>query len=287
MAKIPHFIHNTDIGQNFLIDRSVVDFIIGRAAPGEGDLVLEVGPGDGILTEALLGTALSGLCTLELDTRLKHVIEALARRDGRMTALWGDAVRFDYERGLPWRPNRVIANLPYHITTPLLWVFLERLVPHGLRYMLLMVQLESAQRIASPAGHRERSPLGVTLEAMGSSQILRKVPPSAFRPQPRVNSCLIEIIIDGSFEQALDQSWRKLLTRSFAQRRKTLVNNWTAGYSALGREQSLEILERHGLRPTARAEELPLELWRALAAESVFAAPSDRRGGGEEDELGA
>lgn len=271
MAKLPHFIHNTDIGQNFLIDGSVVDYMTERAALGSGDFVLEVGPGEGILTEGLLATDLGGLCTLELDTRLKHVVETLARKDARMTALWGDAVRFDYEKGLPWYPNRVIANLPYHITTPLLWVFLEKLAPRGLSYMLLMVQLEAAERIVSPAGHRERSPLGVTLSAMGSAAILRRVPPSAFRPQPRVNSCLIEIRLEKNKELALDKTWRALLSRSFARRRKTLVNNWIAGYPGINRETALAVLERHGLKPSARAEELSLDAWRDLAAEGLFA----------------
>ena len=275
MTKLPHFIHNTDIGQNFLIDRGVVEFMIGRAALGAGDFVLEIGPGEGILTEGLLSTELEGLCTLELDARLKHAVEALAKRDERMTALWGDAVQFDYERELPWNPNRVIANLPYHITTPLLWTFLEKLVPRGLRYMLLMVQLESAERIVSPAGHRERSPLGVTLEAMGKSLILRKVPPTSFRPRPRVNSCLIEINVDNNFELALDKGWRKLLSKSFAQRRKTLVNNWLAGYPMIDREAALRILGRHALRPSARAEELPLEKWLAIMLEPVFSASPD------------
>lgn len=270
MAKLPHFIHNTDIGQNFLIDRSVVDYMIERAALGAGDFVLEVGPGEGILTEGLLSTELGGLCVIELDTRLKHVVEALARKDWRMTALWGDAVRFDYEKGLPWYPNRVIANLPYHITTPLLWVFLEKLVPRGLSYMLLMVQLEAAERIVSPAGRRERSPLGVMLSAMGSAAILRRVPPSAFRPQPRVNSCLIEIKIEKDRELALDKTWRSLLARSFTQRRKTLVNNWIAGYPHIDREAAYGILDRHGLKPSARAEELELGEWRSLAADGAF-----------------
>lgn len=270
MAKLPHFVHNTDIGQNFLIDRSVVDFIVGRAALGGEDFVLEIGPGEGILTEGLLAAPLGGLCTLELDTRLRHVVGALERRDDRMTALWGDAVRFDYETSLPWYPNRVVANLPYHITTPLLWVFLEKLAPRGLRYMLLMVQLESAQRIASPAGHRERSPLGVAIEAMGGAEILRKVPPCAFRPQPRVNSCIMEIKLERDFRLALDRDWRALLARSFAQRRKTLVNNWIAGYPAVDRGLALSILDKNGLSPSARAEELTAEAWRAIAREPAF-----------------
>ena len=270
MVRIPNFIHNTDIGQNFLIDRSIVDFMIGRAKLTPEDKVLEIGPGEGILTEGLLSTECSGVCTVELDTRLKHTIDMLAIKDSRLHPLWGDAVQFDYENKLPWMPNRVIANLPYHITTPLLWVFLEKLVPHGLDYMLLMVQLESAQRITSPHGHRERSPLGITVEAMGTSAILRSVPPSAFRPQPRVNSCIIEIKIENNSTLACDRTWRGLLARSFTQRRKTLINNWISGYTEINREKAIEILERNGLKTTARAEELPLDVWQNLSREPEF-----------------
>jgi 16S rRNA (adenine1518-N6/adenine1519-N6)-dimethyltransferase len=270
MVRIPNFIHNTDIGQNFLIDRSIVDFMIGRAKLTPEDKVLEIGPGEGILTEGLLSTECSGVCTVELDTRLKHTIDMLAIKDSRLHPLWGDAVQFDYENKLPWMPNRVIANLPYHITTPLLWVFLEKLVPHGLDYMLLMVQLESAQRITSPHGHRERSPLGITVEAMGTSASLRNVPPSAFRPQPRVNSCIIEIKIENNSTLACDRTWRGLLARSFTQRRKTLINNWISGYTEINREKAIEILERNGLKTTARAEELPLDVWQNLSREPEF-----------------
>jgi 16S rRNA (adenine1518-N6/adenine1519-N6)-dimethyltransferase len=278
MARIPNFIHNTDIGQNFLIDHSIVDFMIGRAKLTPDDKVLEIGPGEGILTEGLLSTECSGVCTVELDTRLKHTIDMLAIKDSRLHPLWGDAVQFDYENKLPWMPNRVIANLPYHITTPLLWVFLEKLVPRGLNYMLLMVQLESAQRITSPHGHRERSPIGITVEAMGTSAILRSVPPSAFRPQPRVNSCIIEIKIENNRTLACDRTWRGLLARSFTQRRKTLINNWISGYADIDRDKALEILERNELKPTARAEELSLDIWLSLSREPEFyLKPKDQK----------
>ena len=270
MARIPNFIHNTDIGQNFLIDHSIVDFMICRAKLTSADKVLEIGPGEGILTEGLLSTDCAGIYTVELDTRLKHTIDMLAIKDSRLHPLWGDAVQYDYENKLPWMPNRIIANLPYHITTPLLWTFLEKLAPHGLEYMLLMVQLESAQRITSPHGHRERSPLGITVEAMGTSTILRNVPPSAFRPQPRVNSCIIEIKIENDRMLACDRTWRGLLARSFAQRRKTLINNWMSGYTEIDRDKALEILEINELKPTARAEELSLDTWRSLSLEPAF-----------------
>lgn len=270
MAEKRRFINNTDIGQNFLIDESVVAYTVKRAAVTPDDVILEIGPGGGILTRGLLSAGPRALCAVEVDERLRDGLEALASCDGRLRLFWGDAVRFDYRAELPETPTKIVANLPYHITTPILWAFLEKLIPAGVGYMLLMVQLESAERIASPERSRARSPLGVTVEAMGGAEILRKVPPQAFRPQPRVNSALIEIKIEKNRELANDRTWRALLARSFTQRRKTLVNNWTAGYADIDRERALAILDVHGLSATARAEELPLEKWFELAKEPDF-----------------
>lgn len=270
MAEKRRFINNTDIGQNFLIDESVVAYTVKRAAVTPDDVLLEIGPGGGILTRGLLSAGPRALCAVEVDERLRDGLEALASRDGRLRLFWGDAVRFDYRSELPETPTKIVANLPYHITTPILWTFLEKLIPAGVSYMLLMVQLESAERIASPERSRARSPLGVTVEAMGGAEILRKVPPQAFRPQPRVNSALIEIKIEKNRGLANDRTWRALLARSFTQRRKTLVNNWTAGYADIDRERALAILDAHGLSATARAEELPLEKWFELAKEPDF-----------------
>lgn len=263
MSKIPNFIHNTDIGQNFLVDRTVIDYIIKQADIQPTDKILEIGPGEGVLTEALLASPAEAVCTVELDTRLKHNLEMLALDNPKLSLLWGDAVQFDYANKMPWQPNRIIANLPYHITTPLLWMLIEKLVPRGLESMILMVQLESAERITSPACNKQRSPLGVTIEAMGSSKILRKVSPSCFKPQPRVMSCLIQIEIDKSRELATDKNWKQLLVRSFAQRRKTLTNNWAAGYG-ISKERAQQILAKHGLKLLARAEELSLDTWKQL-----------------------
>lgn len=270
MAEKRRFINNTDIGQNFLIDESVVAYTVKRAAVTPDDVILEIGPGGGILTRGLLSAGPRALYAVEVDERLRDGLEALASRDGRLRLFWGDAVRFDYRAELPETPTKIVANLPYHITTPILWTFLEKLIPAGVGYMLLMVQLESAERIASPERSRARSPLGVTVEAMGGAEILRKVPPQAFRPQPRVNSALIEIKIERNRGLANDRTWRVLLARSFTQRRKTLVNNWTACYADIDRERALAILDAHGLSATARAEELPLEKWFELAKEPDF-----------------
>lgn len=263
MANTQRFIHNTDIGQNFLIDHTVIDYIIEHADIKPTDKILEIGPGEGVLTKALLASSAEAVCAIELDTRLKGNLETIVRDNPKFSLLWGDAVQFDYTNKMPWKPNRIIANLPYHITTPLLWMLIEKFVPTGLESMILMVQLESAERITSPACNKQRSPLGVTIEAMGSSKILRKVSPSCFKPQPRVMSCLIQIEIDKQREFATDKNWKQLLVRSFAQRRKTLTNNWVTGYG-ITKQRAQEILAEHNLKLLARAEELSLETWKQL-----------------------
>lgn len=265
MAEKRKFRHNTDIGQNFLIDRAVVDFIVEEAEIKADDVILEIGPGDGVLTRGLLSRPLASLTSIEVDERLREGLEKIeARHPDNYRCLWGDAVQFDYASLEP-KPNKIIANLPYHITTPLLWTFLEKLVPAGVDFMLLMVQLESAERIVSLAGNRERSPLGIGVEAVGSAEIMRRVPPSAFHPKPQVNSAIVKIRIDKNRELANDRTWRRLLAASFTQRRKTLVNNWSAGYNTIDRARALELLAEHGLSPTARAEELTLDKWFELA----------------------
>ena len=209
---------------------------------------------------------------MKVDERLRGCLESIASRDGRCRPVFCDALRFDYQSGLDALPSKIIANLPYHITTPLLWTLLEQLAPLGACYMLLMVQKEAAARMASAAGHKDRSPLGITIEAMGEANVLRLVPPSAFHPQPKVMSAIIEIRISKNKNIANDGKWRRLLAASFSQRRKTLCNNWCAGLGASGmsRDKALEILSRHGLSPLARAEELPLEKWFGLMEDPAF-----------------
>ena len=119
MAEKRRFINNTDIGQNFLIDESVVAYTVKRAAVTPDDVILEIGPGGGILTRGLLSAGPRALCAVEVDERLRDGLEALASRDGRLRLFWGDAVRFDYRSELPETPTKIVANLPYHITTPI------------------------------------------------------------------------------------------------------------------------------------------------------------------------
>jgi 16S rRNA (adenine1518-N6/adenine1519-N6)-dimethyltransferase len=265
------FRHNTDIGQNFLIDKSVVEWMMARAGLGPCDRVLEIGPGSGILTKGILESGCAGLDAIEIDTRLKEYLEPIAAADSRLALHWGDAVRFDYA-ALARSPTHVIANLPYHITTPVLWKLFEA-ASENLSYMLVMTQAEAALRLSCGAGARESNPLSITLSAMGSAEVARKVSRTAFRPAPRVDSAIVEIRFAAPGERRglpNGKIWRRLLSGSFATRRKTLVNNWKASFG-MTRELALETLAKHSLGGMSRPEELSLGDWLALSRDENMA----------------
>ena len=210
-------------GQDFLVDRNILACIIRRADLSPDDVVLEIGPGQGILTRAVLAENVKCLHTVEIDERMRPELEAIADSDGRLLLHWGDAVRYDYGSLSPF-PNKVVANIPYNITTPLIWELLK-FAGKGLLYHLYMLQKEPAMRLVAPADTKERYPLGVTVQAMGYSRIVRNVPRECFRPVPNVDSVLCEISVTGNHELACDSLWSGLLHRGFSHRRKTLANN--------------------------------------------------------------
>ena len=255
------FFNNTNIGQNFLIDNSVIDFITRRAKITKDDTILEIGPGKGILTKGLLSFHPRKVYSIEYDERLKEFLAPVEAKHENIHIFWGDALAFDYKT-LPSLPGKIIANLPYHITTPLIFTFLEQLAPLGTNYFLLMVQLEAGERLTATPHTKARSPLGITIEAMGEAKLLRRVAPESFKPRPAVTSAIVEITLSKRLDIANDMAWRRLLQMAFKQRRKTLQNNFLAG--GYTREQIAALFEKLDLPPTVRAEELTLEEWLAL-----------------------
>ena len=208
-------------GQNFLIDKNILGLMISQANITENDCVLEIGPGHGVLTRAILAQNVKCLHCVELDERLRPELEEI--HDDRLTLHWGDAVKYDYSSLEPF-PNKVIANIPYKITTPLIWELIK-FADKGLRYMLLMLQKEAAERIIAPPDTKARYPLGVCIEAAGRARVIRNVPPQCFRPIPKVYSAIVEIEIARIFELAGSTLWSEMLRLGFAHRRKTLANN--------------------------------------------------------------
>ncbi len=245
------------LGQNFLVDKGILNQIVKFAEVSQDDVILEIGAGEGNLTRLLLETDCSRLYAVEIDTDLKPFLRML--EGPRLELIFGDAVRLDFTALTP-TPNKLVANIPYHITTPLLWHILEDLAPKGLHRIIVMVQQEVARRLQAQPHSKERSPLGITLQAMGNVRILRSVPPAAFRPMPKVNSAIVEINICRWIELANDRLWRHILRAGFSKRRKTLAN---ALSSCLSIEKGVieELLKRQNLNILVRPEDLNFEDW--------------------------
>ena len=260
MSDAQRFHQKKSLGQNFLTDRKVLSRIVEMARLSPGDVVLEIGPGQGVLTRELLASPCAFVHSLEIDRGLEPFLNDLsARYPDRFSLHWTDALLFDYPVLDP-PPGKVVANLPYNITTPLLWRLLEQL-PEASEY-IVMVQKEAAERLTALPGTKARYPLGITLEIMGGAEIVLSVPPSAFRPAPKVDSAVLKIILPGS-NPSLPRNmlWRELLRRGFAQRRKKLsknLRNWRPDFS-WG-----EIFQMAGIEENARAEELTSSQWMDL-----------------------
>ncbi|GHT01518.1 ribosomal RNA small subunit methyltransferase A [Synergistales bacterium] len=247
-------------GQNFLVDRSVLADILKRADVRQSDVILEIGPGEGVLTRELLLARPSLLYAVELDVRLKDALLKLKEEfSDKLNLLWGDAVKLDYSALSPF-PTRVVANIPYNITTPLIWRLLEY-APLGLTSHIYMVQKEAALRLTARPDTKDRYPLGVALEVMGTVSLVRAVAPSCFRPRPRVESAVIEICLSRNLRLLNDGRFSALLHASFRQRRKMLVNN-LKNFSGITRWES--VLEEADIEPKIRAEDLGGEEWLKL-----------------------
>ena len=210
-------------GQNFLVDKNILACIIRRADLSPDDVILEIGPGHGVLTRALLAENVTCVHCVEIDERMRPELEEISDNDPRLILHWADAVKFDYSSLTPF-PKKVIANIPYNITTPLLWELL-RFAAEGMNYHLYMLQKESAMRIIAREDTKERYPLGVTVQAMGHAAIMRNVPRECFRPVPNVDSVIAEIVLEKNYGLANDSLWSEILHRGFSHRRKTLANN--------------------------------------------------------------
>ena len=251
------FHQKKSLGQNFLTDRKVLSRIIDLASLTPEDVVLEIGPGQGVLTRELLTSPCDFVHSVEIDRGLEPFLADISLRHGeRFTLHWSDALLFDYP-SLDPVPGKVVANLPYNVTTPLLWNLLE-LLPTATEY-IVMVQKEAAERLTAPPGTKARYPLGVTLEIMGHAEIVLSVPPSAFRPSPKVDSAVLKITLSGRHaDLPLNGVWRGLLRSGFSQRRKKLSKNlrswcpdvsWSEGF------------QKAGIEENARAEELTASQW--------------------------
>jgi len=250
------------LGQNFLLDLNLTGRIARAAGPLDGVTVVEIGAGPGGLTRALLAAGAGKVIAIERDDRAIAALNEIAEcYPGRLEVVAGDALKFD-TKPLPGRgPVRVVANLPYNIATALLvaWLTAEPWPPWYDR-LVLMFQREVAERIVAAPGGKQYGRLSVLAGWRTQAKILFDINPSAFVPQPKVTSSVVELRPRDK-PLACDRAGLERVTEAaFGQRRKMLRQS----LRTLGADP-LPLLAAAGIAPTARAEEIPVEGFVALA----------------------
>jgi 16S rRNA (adenine1518-N6/adenine1519-N6)-dimethyltransferase len=260
------------LGQNFLLDLNLTGRIARAAAPLQDVTVVEIGPGPGGLTRALLAEGARRVVAVERDERcLAALAEIAAHYPDRLTIIPGDALHLDIAPHLGGAPARIVANLPYNVATPLLidWLQVEPWPP-WYDTMILMFQREVAERIVAAPGSKAYGRLSVIAGWRTQARILFDIPPSAFVPRPQVTSSVVRLVPRPSPLACNRATLERVTQAAFGQRRKMLRQS----LKSLGTDPLL-LLDAAGLDPTARAEEITVagfvELARAFDARTAQA----------------
>lgn len=256
-------------GQNFLIDTHVLDKIVAAAGITKDDFVLEIGPGIGTMTQYLCENARQVLA-VEIDKMLIPILEDTLSAYDNVEVLNEDILKVDIKRIAreknSGRPIKVVANLPYYITTPIIMGLFESHVP--MESITVMVQKEVAERMQVGPGTKEYGALSLAVQYYAKPEIVANVPPNCFMPRPKVGSAVIRLTRHEKppVEVADEQLLFRLIRASFNQRRKTLVNGLSnSGELRLSKEQIAGAIEKLGLSPSVRGEALTLEQFARLS----------------------
>lgn len=255
-------------GQNFLIDANILRKIVEAAQITEEDCVLEIGPGIGTMTQYLAETA-GQVIAVEIDRQLIPILKDTLSSYDNVTVLCEDILKVDLrvlsERN-GGRPVKVVANLPYYITTPIIMALLESHMP--LASITVMVQSEVAERMQTGPGTKDYGALSLAVQYYAKPEIVARVPASCFLPRPNVDSTVIRLTKYGKPPvNVTDEAFLFAVIRaSFNQRRKTLANGLAnAGGIGVTRAQAEAALEEMGLSRTVRGETLTLEQFSELS----------------------
>lgn len=264
-----NFMFQKKFGQNFLIDTHVVDKIIRSAGLTKDDMVLEIGPGIGSLTQHLAENA-GKVVAVEIDKNLIPILAETLKDYDNITVINEDILKVDinelaekYNNG---KPIKVVANLPYYITTPIIMGLFESHVP--IESITVMVQKEVADRMQVGPGTKDYGALSLAVQFYAKPEIVANVPPNCFIPRPTVGSAVIRLTrYQETPVKVEDEALMfKLIRASFNQRRKTLVNGLSnAPELNFGKEQIVNVIEELGWSPKVRGESLTLEEFAALS----------------------
>ena len=246
------------LGQNFLVDAGVVRAIVDAADLSPADTVLEIGPGIGTLTQGLAESG-ARIVAVELDKKLPAVLAETLKGYDNVTVVPGDILKLDILRILNLGAGerfKVVANLPYYITTPILMALLEQHLP--IERMVTMVQKEVAVRMTARPGSKDYGALSVAVQYHTDARIVMDVPPRAFMPAPEVTSAVIACRVreTPAVRPSDEKLFFRLVRAAFGQRRKTLLNALTG--AGLTKEQCRAGLAAAGIAESLRGEQLSL-----------------------------
>lgn len=264
------FVFQKRYGQNFLIDEHVLGKIIRSAGITEDDFVIEIGPGIGTLTQYLAYSARE-VAAIEIDDALLPILEDTLSGYDNVTVIHEDVLKVDLtklvEEKNGGKPVKVVANLPYYITTPIIMGLFENHVP--VESITIMVQKEVADRMKTGPGSKDYGALSLAVQYYARPELVANVPPNCFMPRPRVGSAVIRLTkhekppVEVQDEKLMFQ----IIRASFNQRRKTLVNGlYNAPELHTPKERTAAVLEEMGLAPGIRGEALELSQFAELSS---------------------
>jgi 16S rRNA (adenine1518-N6/adenine1519-N6)-dimethyltransferase len=255
------------LGQNFIINDMIIDEIIRRGGISKGDSILEIGPGIGVLTQALAETA-HQVIAVELDNKLIPILNETLEDYDNVEIIHNDILKIDVGQMIEEKmekPTKVVANLPYYITTPIIMKLIEEV--SGIEEIIVMVQKEVAERMVSGPGTKDYGSLSVAVQYYCDSMIILDVPRDNFMPAPNVDSAAIRLIVkDEPTVEVLNEAFFfKIIKGAFALRRKTLINSLSKSAIGIDKELLKKILEEMGIDLRIRGEKLDINDFAKLA----------------------
>lgn len=253
ILKQNNFTFNKKFGQNFIFDKNLLNAIIEQSGVGKEDEVLEIGPGAGTLTK-VIASKVKKVVSYEIDTNLKPILDENLKDVTNSSIIYKDALKTDLsEIESNFTGNyTLIANLPYYITTPLIFKFLRS---EKVKSMCIMVQKEVGQRLIATNKDKDYGAISAILDFYGNVKILRQVPRHMFTPAPNVDSCVVQIAINKDKYDADCDLYEKIIKSAFANRRKTLANNLSNDFFVT-KQQVYEFLKILGLPEQVRGDAL-------------------------------
>lgn len=253
ILKQNNFNFNKKFGQNFIYDKNLLNAIIEQSGINSEDEVLEIGPGAGTLTKVIAQKA-KKVVSYEIDTNLKPILAENLIDVTNAKIIFQDALKTNLNEieGNFTNEYTLIANLPYYITTPLIFKFLKS---ERVKSMCIMVQKEVGQRLIATNKDKEYGAISAILDFYGDVKILRQVPRHMFTPVPNVDSCVVQINIKRNKNNANAELYEKIIKSAFANRRKTLANNLSNDFNVT-KQQVYDFLKQLSLPEQIRGDAL-------------------------------